>query len=211
MSQVFLFGDSITYGEFDTEQAGWAERLKKIAFEKQLKGSDWIAVYNLGIPGEHTNDFLKRFEREFEARKDPEEENIFVFAFGANDAAFLPDKREFQVPLQRYERNIKNIIEISRSLHGKKIIFLTTIPVLEEVLAKSGRSKERKNEYIEKYNIALKRVCSDEEIDVLDVHSAYLKNGYGDLFSHDGLHPNSAGYKLIFEMVRNRLSEESIL
>src|SRR3989344_8144981 len=206
MSQVFLFGDSITYGEFDTEQAGWAERLKKIAFEKQLKGSDWIAVYNLGIPGEHTNDFLKRFEREFEARKDPEEENFFVFAFGANDAAFLPDKREFQVPLQQYERNIKNIIGISRRLHSKKIIFLTTTPVLEEILAKSGRSKERKNEYIKKYNIALKRVCSDEGIDVVDVHGAYLKNGYEGFFSPDGLHPNSAGHKLIFEIVRKHLS-----
>src|SRR5689334_11923117 len=43
---IYCFGDSITYGECDTERGGWVDRLKTARMAPE------VSVFNLGIGGE---------------------------------------------------------------------------------------------------------------------------------------------------------------
>ena len=113
---IFLFGDSITRGSFDTEAGGWAERLKTLANVVSV-GNDLqpiITVFNLGIGGNNTNDLLKRFKFETEQRLTKGGETYFVFSVGTNDLAFLVDKKEFAVSVEQYVHNIREIIKEAR-------------------------------------------------------------------------------------------------
>lgn len=58
---IFAFGDSSTWGAFDLEKGGWAERLKNYFFQKR----EDTFVYNLGIESNTTKDLLKRFEMNY--------------------------------------------------------------------------------------------------------------------------------------------------
>lgn len=204
MPSIFLFGDSITHGEFDTEGGGWTERLRREANIATAQGERWLGMYNLGIPGNRTDQLLERFRAETAWRVDPEEENMFVFAFGANDAAFIRNKNAFQIDPDVYVENVKKIIAQAREF-GTKIVFLNSTPVIESVTAEPSRNKVRKNEYVEKYNARLADACNAEGVDVIDVYVAFMKEGHESLFDPDGVHPNSRGHEIIFEKVRSYL------
>ncbi len=61
--RVLIFGDSITYGAWDTE-AGWVERLKREAHRQtiQSEGKSKIQILNLGIGGDSSTKILKRMQ-----------------------------------------------------------------------------------------------------------------------------------------------------
>ena len=64
---VFVFGDSLVYGNNDYEKGGWVNRLRL-----KLEGIDPNKnsyVFNLGIPGNNTNDLVKRFDIEIIGEK----------------------------------------------------------------------------------------------------------------------------------------------
>ena len=65
LMQIFIFGDSITSGMWDT-QGGWADQIKQ-RVTTQCINSHFeidIEVYNLGISGNTSRDLLYRFELE---------------------------------------------------------------------------------------------------------------------------------------------------
>lgn len=76
--RVCIFGDSITQGYNDFDNGGWADQLK-IYFNKENPDHSF---FNLGISGDNTEDLLKRFKVEVEARN-PE---VFIIAIGINDS-----------------------------------------------------------------------------------------------------------------------------
>ena len=63
--QLFIFGDSISFGAWDTK-GGWAQRLKN-HYDKLVVESDfdfYCLTYILGVSGDTTEDLLKRFDFE---------------------------------------------------------------------------------------------------------------------------------------------------
>lgn len=46
--RILIFGDSITYGAWDSE-GGWADRLKRWAHQHYLANGTKLQVINLGI------------------------------------------------------------------------------------------------------------------------------------------------------------------
>lgn len=112
---ICIFGDSIIWGAFDTEKGGWANRLK-IFLEKEFRD---VAVYNLGISGDITDDVLERFESESRAR----EANVLVFAIGINDSQYIKSKDNPHTPLEKFKNNLKDLIAKSRAFTDK-IVFI---------------------------------------------------------------------------------------
>ena len=87
MSQILIYGDSITYGAWDTEQGGWVARLRKFLDNKADEDEKYYyLVYNLGISGNNSTDILSRFEFEAKQRVREEGETIIIFALGTNDS-----------------------------------------------------------------------------------------------------------------------------
>ena len=98
--RILIFGDSITYGAWDTELGGWANRLR-IAFDKE--NQDWN-IYNLGVSGDTINDVLKRFDVECQARE-PEK---LIFAIGINDAKVIIDKNSNQTSEADFKKTFQS-------------------------------------------------------------------------------------------------------
>ncbi len=201
MAQIFCFGDSITYGAWDVDSSGWAQKLRIYLDKKQEEDDSlYFLTYNLGIPGETTEGLVNRFLPEIKARirEEKQEENIFIFAYGANDSAIIPSQNKFRVEVDNFENNLVNTIDQAKKF-GNKIFILNIAPVDEELTAHPiNKDKSRLNEYVNKYNERIKKIADNKSIYLIDVNSAFMDNDYKRLFCEDGLHPNESGHEILF-------------
>ncbi len=202
---IFAFGDSITYGASDLEMGGWTNRLR-LYFDNKNDGPD-VRFYNMGVPGETTDGLVKRFRQETETRLRENWENLFIFAYGMNDCAFLPAESKFAVDLDGFYGNLNRTIKESK-MFSSEIILLNINPVVDEITAVPRENrKHRLNENIDRYNEKIKEIADQNSLLLADVNSEFKKQDYEELLSEDGLHPNAEGHKVIFEMVKKRVEK----
>lgn len=200
--QIFCFGDSITWGSWE-KGGGWADRLKLSAYEYvESHPGQWIEIYNLGISGDNTSGLRERFSNETSQRIEEGAEPVFIFAFGANDACFIPSQDAFRCPIEDFENNYRAVLAEAKKL-SKTISLLTITPVNETLPQKEDRV--RKNEFVDKYNTVIQHIALEEGVDLIDVNHAYLDNDYPSLLGLDGLHPNANGHALIYELVQKQI------
>ena len=72
------------------------------------------------------------------------------------------------------------------------------------------KDKSYKNEYIQKYNDAIKQICAKNKIYFIEIFEDWIKMDYKRLLE-DGLHPNSEGHQKIFETVKDFLITNKII
>lgn len=191
---ICVFGDSIVWGAWDKEKAGWVNRLKIHC----QNSNDENIVYNLGIPSETTTDLLKRIKSECESRNP----NTIIISIGINDALYLKNMKKEQTDIITFESNIKKIINTCKK-YTKNIGFIGLTRVNEKnTVPISWNSNEMYfNKNIEKYNEKIRECCIENRIsffNVLDV----LK--IEDL-NVDGVHPNEIGHKKIFKTIKDEI------
>lgn len=194
--KICVFGASITEGFYDTEAGGWVDRIKQY-----LKFKNAISVYNLGISGNDTSKLLKRFDIEVEARR-PDE---IIFALGNNDSSYLVKVKHNNTLIEIFEKNIETLIKKSKAI-TKDVSYVGLTPVDEEVVNPWKGLEERffYNKSLEQYNSKIMEVCLRQDIKYIDLWNEFINQDYKKLL-HDGLHPNSNGHKLIFEIVKEKL------
>lgn len=212
---ILAFGDSITYGAFDFDNGGWIQRLRIFLDQKIKSDPDkyFFIVYNLGIDGHTTQDWLPIFKGELETRmkivKKYNEPAVIILALGGNDASFIVNKNRNKVSEDKFKNNIKRFIKISRK-STKNIILLGISPCEpSKNPAFDNGNLIFKNEYIIRYNKILKSVSEEENIKFIDIFDK-IKN-IKDFTSFDGAHLNSEGHKIIFETVKDFLIKNKII
>lgn len=199
MANIIVFGDSITYGAWDKE-GGWAARLRK-----DLDKSH--AIYNLGISGDTTEGLLNRFENEIKNRIDDEEEVIIIFAIGINDSQYITQSSIHKVSLEKFKENLETLFSLAKK-YTNKVVFVGLTPVDESKTAPWDLGKEYKNEYIKKYDEAIKNVCNKNNINYIELFS--MLKSKQELLG-DGLHPNTKGHSLIYKAILDYLSKSRII
>lgn len=206
MARILVFGDSIAWGAWDLEKGGWVNRLRLSLDEKNISDSDfYCTVYNLGISGDTSDDILRRFE--FEAQQRLKEDVIFLIGVGINDSAWVHSKNDFLVSLDAFKENIRKLISLARKF-SSKIIFIGLIGVDESKVDPIpwDPDKSYKNEYVKKYDDLLEKICNDENVYYIKLFGKIPKE-----FLEDGVHPNSEGHKMIFEIIKKFLVEHNII
>ncbi len=206
MTQILVFGDSITWGACDSDKGGWVERLKVYVGE-HYEGS----VYNLGVSGDTTEDLLERFEFETTHRLEEDEETIIIFDIGINDSQFIHSQNSNKVPPQEFQGNLQKLINLAQKF-SSKIVFVGLFPVDETktIPIPWDKDKSYKNEYIKKYNNTIRSMTEENKLYFIDVFNKLLSLNY-QILLEDGLHPNAEGHQKIFETVRGYLIENKIL
>lgn len=205
MSQILIFGDSITYGFWD-KQGGWVNRIRMWIDTKNMEWSGfYFRIYNLGIDGNTTDDLLFRFDKEVISRIEEQTKTIIIFAIGINDSQFINKSKKLRIPQNKFENNLKKLISLSTK-YSKTIIFIGPNPIDEKKVDPMPWAKDRsyKNEYIKKYGEIIKKVCFEKNIYYIEIFDEWMKFDYKKLLE-DGAHPNSEGHKKIFETVKNFL------
>ncbi len=214
MAQILVFGDSIAWGAWDRE-GGWVQRLRNFLDERTLsitnfQNTDYFMVYNLGISGDTSELLLKRFKTEVKQRLfDEKGETFIAFAIGKNDSRFIKSRNAFEIPPEKFEENIRELIKIAKK-YSSKIIFIGAAVVDEKKTTPWIDNRFYKNEYLEIYNEIIKNICNENKIHFIEVSETFMKSDYKNLLE-DGLHPNSEGHKNIFEIVKDFLLKEKII
>ena len=205
MTVISVFGDSNTYGAWDTEHQGWVNRLRR-----HLDKSHDL-IYNLGISGETSTDVLKRFDVECRATRREavqyKEPFIIMIAIGGNDSYLINGRPK--VPVARFRSNIIALIKKAKG-HASKIFLLELTPVDESKTDPIpwNKSISYRNDRIAEYNSALRDACKKEKAYLIKNNLARLR--YRDLLE-DGVHLNSKGHKTVSDAVRAALIKEGVV
>ncbi|KAJ5542527.1 Esterase SGNH hydrolase-type subgroup [Penicillium sp. DV-2018c] len=212
--QFILFGDSIT-------QMGCNQDLG-FAFHAALQDAyvRKLDVINRGLAGYNTAHAVKVFDKFFPAPQTATVRFMTIF-FGANDAC-VPGLSQ-HVPLDRYEENLKTIIQHpATQAQNPRLILITPPPVNEHQLEEFDASKDtpfpsRTAISTKSYAAAAQKVGASLNIAVVDLWSAFMRftgwnegepligshevpnnETFASLFT-DGLHLAPAGNRIVYE------------
>lgn len=209
---ILVFGASTTYGAWDLE-GGWVQRLRKFLDEKVISSNyqKFYLVYNLGVSGAKSEDILKRFEVETEARKGRHgEEVIILFHLGINDCIYSESLGGLEVSPEQFRDNYNKLIMLAKK-YSQKIVVIGSMPVDKRVNPMPwSPGRGYKNEYVEQYNKIMKEVADKNKVPYIEIYKHFIGKDYSSLLS-DGVHMTADGHKQFFEIVRDYLIENSII
>jgi lysophospholipase L1-like esterase/dienelactone hydrolase len=182
LPKVVLVGDSIRMG-----YAPVVARLlagKAIVISAEANGGDSANVRN------HLQEWVVR-----------EEPDIVHFNAGLHDLKVSRQTRQFQVPVDQYEANLRGIVQAIRNGTSARLIFASTTPILDERHARRDVEFDRFENDVGRYNQAALRVMEDLGIPINDLHWIVEKGGAGALLDKDGTHYTPEGYEMLAEAV----------
>lgn len=192
---ICIFGDSITWGATDLEKGGWAERLKTSYWD--FEADEYTDVYNLGIPGNDTNDLLKRFNSEAAIR----EPDLIIFAIGTNDSQYVKEKNNLRTTLDAFDSNLTELLNQAHEFTNK-VIFVGLAGVHDpQTTLRNDKERYYDSDTMEKYEASLKNFCNKNSIDFIEIKKLMTPSRW-----EDGLHPDSTDHEIIFKEVRTRIS-----
>jgi lysophospholipase L1-like esterase len=201
--RVLVFGDSITYGAWDTE-AGWVERIKRMAHQQtvQAEGKTKLQIINLGIGGDTSTKILKRMPAEIEARYSASWPFIFVITFGTNDERRIDGNVE--TPIEKFKTNVQAIIELAKQ-HSDKILFLGIPPIGKPVVEFKGQ--EYSDERVKQYEHIMQTIVEAAGLPFVTLRKSFEDTLPEALYSYDLIHPNDAGHQLIASIVEPEINK----
>lgn len=199
MKKILFFGDSIT-----------AHRPGVVtASELFAEHYPQHRIVNRGVGGNDTGLARERFRRDvLDERPD-----VLIFSFGCNDAAIDVGKGRTnpRLTVEEYIGNLRFFIAGMRAA-GAAMIFFTPPPmVLAECLKPYyGGEPYLSNGFnfmLDRFIAAARELMAEERVPVADVNRAFRETAGGDeakLLSilPDGMHPDSAGQRIIFGLLR---------
>ena len=189
---ILIFGDSITYGAYDTKNGGWVNRLK--LFLENDKNY-YFNIFNLGIPGNTTINIKERFNYECEQRYNINSNTIIIFSIGINDSYIINQKNN--VSLTDFKNNIIDLINMAK-IYTKNILFIGLSNVNESQVNPIPWNSNicYLNKEIFKFDKELENICTKNNVNYLNVFKLLEMN---DL--QDGLHPNNIGHKKLYKKI----------
>lgn len=168
MKEMLLLGDSINlhYGPYLNKQfnkhfiihskPGRHEALRRIDYPVGGNGGDSSMVL----------EYLKERSEKGELNLD-----LFVFNCGLHDIKRPVDGENYQVPPEKYEKNLDEILKLSKK-HNLKTIFITTTPVDDERHNKVPPAGiKRYNADVILYNEIATKVCEKHDVAIIDLYT----------------------------------------
>jgi len=192
---ICVFGDSVLWGWGLPFRIGWVNLFRNYIEDKS---NFLINVYDLGIDADTTEDVLRRFDIEANARRP----DMVIFAIGVNDSAYRKTKDRSITKIDVFEKNIYTLIEKARKF-TKEIVFVglckgsdrETMPL---PASRTGKCFSKAN--ARAYNKIIKKCCSDKNLLFIDIMDKIKDSEFCD-----GLHPTKEGHEKIFKEVKEKI------
>lgn len=197
--RILVFGDSQTYGGWDSE-GGWCDRLKRYYHARtvQANGRVKTQVLNLGIGGETTRGLLARMEIEIEARLSANWPLSIVIAIGINDSRSIKSPANVLVPVEEYRKNLDDLLQRAKN-HTKNVLMVGLTPVRDDTLQYSDLIYY--DSRIKQYDEVMSNAASAHAIEKVQLFDILYPFRH-EIFSWDGLHLNDKGHAAIFGHIR---------
>ncbi len=156
----------------------------------------------MGVSGDTTEDLLKRFTPECEARN--RKSQIILFAIGINDSYDVNFENNPRVQIEQFQSNLHRLVKEAKKFSDMiAFIGLTTV---DEAKMPRKEIKYWNNTSIGKYNEVIKEMCTELKIPFLDMIDVI---DIKDL--PDGLHPDAHGHEKMFQRIKEFLIANNIV
>ena len=187
LPKVVLVGDSI--------RLGYAPVVTRL-----LSGK--ATVISVEANGGDSGNVLRNLE-EWVIREKPD---IVHLNAGLHDLKVSRQTRQYQVPIDQYEANLRSMAQIIREGTSARLIFASTTPILDERHSLRGAEFDRFERDVRRYNEVAFRVMEDLGVPVDDLHWIVEKEVTGALLGKDGTHYTPEGYELLGQAVADCVS-----
>ena len=158
------------------------------------------------------------------------EPDIVVLEFGGNDCDFMWDDIAKdpgldhipKTPLDSFETNINSMVDYIEK-NGKKPVLATLPPLYADNYFKWFTKSDTEQGlrvlkwlkdvwhiywWHERYSNCIQYIAKHRNIGCIDIRREFLKRkDFSEYICVDGIHPNQAGHKLIFDAVINYIKE----
>jgi lysophospholipase L1-like esterase len=182
----------------------------------ELTGRDDLVINNYSVFGCTITKALSLIEHHVSELA--EYDSVFL-ELGGNDCDFnwqevsdAPNsEHRCKTPFGMFEETYQKVIEVIRSNGGNPIILTMPPLVAERYFSWVSQEKYPGNilnwlgsmatiyRWQEMYNLKVVLLAKKFNVQIIDIRTSFLKNHhYEDLISKDGIHPNKAGYELIY-------------
>ena len=192
------------YREADTQLGPAVKGESRIVFLGDSITDNWSLsdsfperpYVNRGISGQTTPQILLRFRQDVIALKP----KAVVILAGTNDIA----ENTGPITLEAIEDNLISMVELAQR-NGIRVVLCSVLPVARYPWRPEIQSIEK----IQSLNRWMKNYASQDGVEFLDYYSAMVdqKSGLKDELGTDGVHPNRAGYAVMFELANKKIVE----
>lgn len=225
MKKILVVGDSLSKGvTFDEDKKKYT--LLKDSFFNLLAENVNAEMYNASKFGSTITQGEKLLEGKLE-KLDPD---IVVLEFGGNDCDFLWDDIAMnpmydhipKTPLDVFEKSLNGMIDLIEQ-KGKKPVLTTLPPLYADSYFNwfTNNDKEKGLNILkwlkdvwhiywwhERYSNCVQYIARERGISCIDIRREFLKRkDFSEYICCDGIHPNQAGHRIIFEAVINYIKE----
>lgn len=179
---IVLVGDSIRMGYAPIA----AEMLKDKAnvISEKVNGGDSARIL------EHLNEWVIVHQPA-----------VVHFNCGLHDLKESRKTKLPQVPIEDYEKNLREIVDRLQKETKARIVFATTTPIRDELHAKRGGDFDRREADVKRYNDVAIKVMKEKQVEIDDLHAVVDKAGIDKIQRNDGTHYSPAGSKVLAEAV----------
>lgn len=183
--RVCFVGDDYVCGEGDDDCQG---RVSRACSKAKRRGND-LRPYNLGVCGNTSRDIAQRWEKEVVDRL--ELGGFLILSFGVNDC-----RLERGEPKVCEEEALLNIDEIVGRAGSQWPMLMVGPPCTRDAAL---------NLRIQSLSDKLQAFCEGQELPFLPLFERTSRSRLyrDDLAQGNGLHPNRAGYGVIYQAVRD--------
>ena len=218
-------GDSLTKGVGDsTNQGGFVPLLAQSLTNET--GLEFKAI-NYGVSGNTSSQILSRIREKKEIRKDLKQAQLLTITVGGNDLrkAILEDTSNldldrFEKASKTYEKNLKQIIELTRKDNPDLPVYVVGIynplylnfPDLTELQTLVDQWNQRTEETLSAYQGVYFVPINDLLYKGIDGQSGVTESELGKetvtndaLYDEDSFHPNNTGYEIMKEAVLEKI------
>ena len=199
MSNILIFGDSITRGAFDLEKHGWASRLSMFCWKNNFQKT---GVYYRGpdidifaIDGDRTVEVVKKFD--FQIENYQWSVDKIVFAIGTNDAGF--EKGEKRNNKKDFEKNLEILVQKGVEKVGVENVYFLGLTDIDSEIIKEDWEENR----LKEFDKIIQKVVEENDCQFIPMQGLLKKEDLAD-----GLHPNAQGHEKIFQRVKEYLKLE---
>ncbi len=225
--KILIMGDSLSKGViFDENKNKYM--LIDDCFFNLLSNAINAELINVSRFGSTVTDGKKRLETMIK-KYDPD---IVVIEYGGNDCDFIWDEiannPEFdhipKTPLDVFDLEINSMIDYIIKFDKKAV--LTTLPPLYADYYFNwftGKDEQKGNNILkwlkdiwriywwhERYSNCLSSIASKRKLPCIDIRNAFLKGReFYQYICKDGIHPNRAGHRLIFDTVMSFIKDNA--
>ncbi len=132
---------------------------------------------------------------------------VVHFNCGLHDLKLDKKTKAHQVPLDRYEANLKQIVERLRKA-TPHVVFATTTPILDDRHAARKAGFDRFDADVKRYNEAATKVLLSLGVPVHDLNRIVVENGPAKLLGKDGTHYTPEGYERLADAVADCIKRQ---